>query len=355
MSNTNKRKPKVFSNVNLIPWDYYNTQKRNILISQKDFIGGGGILIDGDIIIGSSHNNIYYKNEFIKIGNGTDFNIPKNITESFDDLLETFKDSFSICKKVNVYLMFELHEKDKTFIEIAKILGREKIKNIYAYVNHFRIYLTNNELVLQFSLINVDKLKEYLKYSYELLFEPYISIFFTYESIKCEKDEFIEFELKHLQCNISNGHNMQNIDGFFIDDKQFFTKTEKTITKYITGPKSVIENIFLKQFVKYYENFEIICKTDPNTHIVRIFPDNDHLLRHVIKLVSNIKDQSKYRQEIIKDICIAFASLMLPPYVLLEIIDWLPNMEYEKHIVKINLIISVRKSIEKIKESKNIV
>ena len=59
----------------------------------------------------------------------------------------------------------------------------------------------------------------------------------------------------------------------------------------------------------------------------------------------------KVSKEII-DVCIALASLDLPPYVLLEIIDWLPLFEYVDHKKKIDLIINVKKSISKIFENK---
>jgi len=48
------------------------------------------------------------------------------------------------------------------------------------------------------------------------------------------------------------------------------------------------------------------------------------------------------------DICIALHSFNLPPYVLLEIIDWLPLYECIEHKKKIDLIINLKKSISKI-------
>ena len=52
------------------------------------------------------------------------------------------------------------------------------------------------------------------------------------------------------------------------------------------------------------------------------------------------------------DISIALASIDLPAYVLLEIIDWLPLFEYVDHKKKIDLIINLKKSISKIFENK---
>ena len=60
---------------------------------------------------------------------------------------------------------------------------------------------------------------------------------------------------------------------------------------------------------------------------------------------------SKISNQII-DISIALASIDLPPYVLLEIIDWLPLFEYVDHKKKIDLIINLKKSISKIFENK---
>ena len=62
---------------------------------------------------------------------------------------------------------------------------------------------------------------------------------------------------------------------------------------------------------------------------------------------------SKISNQII-DISIALASIDLPPYVLLEIIDWLPLFEYVDHKKKIDLIVNLRKSIAKIFELRKI-
>jgi hypothetical protein len=48
-------------------------------------------------------------------------------------------------------------------------------------------------------------------------------------------------------------------------------------------------------------------------------------------------------------ICIAMSPLELPPYVLLWIIDWLPNYDLLSHHKKIHLIESIRNSISKLK------
>lgn len=57
----------------------------------------------------------------------------------------------------------------------------------------------------------------------------------------------------------------------------------------------------------------------------------------------------QYAQPEIVGICLAFASLELPPYILLWIVDWLPNYDKLSHRKKIHLIESVRSSIWKIK------
>ena len=61
----------------------------------------------------------------------------------------------------------------------------------------------------------------------------------------------------------------------------------------------------------------------------------------------------RYAQPEIIGICLAFAPLELPPYVLLWITDFLPNYDKLSH-KKIALITSVRNSIWKIRERKEI-
>ena len=53
--------------------------------------------------------------------------------------------------------------------------------------------------------------------------------------------------------------------------------------------------------------------------------------------------------QVIIDVCISLHSLDLPPYVLLEIIDWFDFYQFVNQKKKIDLIVNVRKSIEKIK------
>ena len=53
--------------------------------------------------------------------------------------------------------------------------------------------------------------------------------------------------------------------------------------------------------------------------------------------------------QIIIDVCISLHLLDLPPYVLLEIIDWFDFYQFVNQKKKIDLIVNVRKSIEKIK------
>ena len=52
------------------------------------------------------------------------------------------------------------------------------------------------------------------------------------------------------------------------------------------------------------------------------------------------------------DVCLAFHPLALPPYVLLEIIDWFPFYEYVDHKKKIDLILDLNKSISEIFKNK---
>lgn len=59
------------------------------------------------------------------------------------------------------------------------------------------------------------------------------------------------------------------------------------------------------------------------------------------------KSASKWAHHLIVDYSIAFRNIF-PPYVLLEILDWLPDVEREEHTKKIATIYSVKQSIEKI-------
>jgi hypothetical protein len=72
--------------------------------------------------------------------------------------------------------------------------------------------------------------------------------------------------------------------------------------------------------------------------------------KHCNRIISSLSIRlMRYAQPEIIGICLAMSSLELPPYVLLWIIDWLPNYDRLSHHKKIHLIESVRNSIWKIK------
>lgn len=336
------RKPRVFLDGKHIDHRY------GIKICElKVFFDEGGSLIDGDILLGDYWNYIYYKKEYIKL-DSVDVVIPEKITKHFNDLIDTFRDSAIICFKVQVYLQFHLHETDKTFVEIAQALGREKIKSMG--LNHIIliIRLTNHSRGLYISVNHHPNKIEYLKKAYELSFESRISIVLNYKNIK----KINENTPENAQCDIERELMNHDIIGFYIDDKQFFTKTPETIVNCITGPQSVVNK---KISTLFGEEIEIIYKTQPGIILKELQREtiDDRTLKYISKKCEYVNEQSRYRWEIIKDICIAFTSLALPPYVLLEIIDWLPNIEYERHFKKISLIVSMRNSIRKIQEKRN--
>jgi len=58
-----------------------------------------------------------------------------------------------------------------------------------------------------------------------------------------------------------------------------------------------------------------------------------------------------FNHPIILDAAIVLLDAPLPPYVLLEVLDWLPGMDRQNHVRKIRLIESVRASIRRVRGS----
>lgn len=52
------------------------------------------------------------------------------------------------------------------------------------------------------------------------------------------------------------------------------------------------------------------------------------------------------------EFCLAMGPMQLPPYVLLEIFDWLPLMEHVRHWNKIQLIVGMHHSRRRIVQAK---
>ena len=340
------RKPLVFLN----GMHYYGSMNEPYINILNDYISSGKSLIDGDILLGKDEYHLYYKTQLISIGEHMNVLIPENVTNSFNDLIDTFRNSIITCREYNIFLKFRLHETDKTFLEIAQILGREKIKDIIIYFTTLFITLTNHVKKIKIDINQPNKI-EYLKKSYELSFEPHISVVINCSSslIFDKKENTPENE----QCDhgFPGGYIQQNIEGYYIDEEKFFAKTSDTLVKNITGPQSVINNKISNLFIGEYGEVKIIYKTPPGFILKRLNNETYGTpLKYITQKCEYVNYQSKYRQELIKDICIALAPLTLPAYVLLEIIDWISCIIHEKHFTKINLIISLIKSIRKIKQ-----
>ncbi len=364
------RKPLVFLNGRDIALPSNEKNINNL----KDFIDKGGNFIDGDILLGKSDIHMYYKKELVKLEeqsnpymkNGAVYDkniiIPKNISESFSDLMEIFGDSMVICNNIKIYLKIQLHKLDKTYIEIETVLGRKKFWKITIEKDYICIYLLVSIMYDLKIPINVENKIDFIKKSFELMLEPRISTVFIYKSslIKIKKDI-----IENQQCIYKYNEKFKMLAELFIDKKIPVAdhKYLNFFLQIVTGPQSIINRKISNLSKEEYLGVEIIAKTEPNMIFCEDFShDLDFICypkgifgiqRFITTKYTCIKQQSQYRKEIIIDTCIAFASLVLPSYVLLEIVDWLPVMKFEKHIEKINWIISINKSIKKIKENRN--
>lgn len=328
------------------------------IIFLKDFIAKGGILVDGDILLGNDENRLYYKNEFIVskdvVNKLPDYihnvTIERNISKSFDDLVGAFLDSIIFCKKIGVYVRISIHESDKTFIEISKAFKHERIEISIIYNNRIMIWFGNFSKSLQV-LVNHENKIEYLKKSYDFLFEPRVSIIFTYKNNNFNFDEDIP---ENGHCVVDNKFIHGDINKIFVDNKEVSIKNLGICMFCITGPEKVINKKISSLSTIESCNVQIIYRTKSGFVLSGVITHNleEKIFKCITKKCEYTDEQSQYRQSIIKDVCIAFAPFQLPPYVLLEIVDWLPHIEYERHFKKINLINSMRDSIRKIQQNR---
>jgi hypothetical protein len=360
------RKPQVFQK------DELDGINDNTIIILSNFQKNGGQLINGDILFDNTNEResttwMYYNNEFALINRTihrrcsmVDYYyccIPEHISESFTDIIDTFGD-FSISLSPFVNFEMKLHKLDKTFIEFNKNFGKRIVREI-SLESKFIIIKLCTYFERIFIPVNTKDKIDFFKKSYALLSEPVISVVFCHNSkesdynkndnIRNEYRRFNHCELDYISYQEVNF--MKN--GFSIDDGEYFTTDPTIDVMRITGPKSFLEKKISVLFKDEFSNTAIVYKTEPEIIIEsRITMENERLLLFKTLPLHKYKKnyKSEYRQESIKDICIAFAPFNLPPYVLLEIIDWLPNIIYERHLTKINLIVSLIKSIRKIKQ-----
>lgn len=183
------RKPQVFidgrnTTEHLFQERYNHLYEMGEINDFKNFVEKDEILIDGDIFLGISENRLYYKKEFIISSKDGEFfeyinfvSIPKNISESFDNLIDVFGNAAIVCSKLNIELRLEFHKSDKTFLEIAQEFGSNKIQYVGIIDNQLVVELKNFSQKLKVSINHENKI-EYLKKIYQLSLEPRISIFF---------------------------------------------------------------------------------------------------------------------------------------------------------------------------------
>jgi hypothetical protein len=121
--------------------------------------------------------------------------------------------------------------------------------------------------------------------------------------------------------------------------------TENERARIFTGPYRQIQFSLSKEIHKNDGWFYYATEVD--TILVRSDPDcsSINILRPGVAPGARLRRQ--LRHELIVDICVAFAPLRLPPYVLLEIIDYLPRMEHATRLKKITIIEGVHHAVKR--------
>lgn len=130
-------------------------------------------------------------------------------------------------------------------------------------------------------------------------------------------------------------------------DVVFFQAFRYTVPKrHIVCVYNVAESVFeeMLQYATNYVNGRFIASTKSG----ETFECDTSISEVKIDVVrASSKNASIWAHKNIVDYSIAFCNIF-PPYVLLEILDWLPDVEREEHAKKIATIYSVKQSIEKI-------
>lgn len=136
----------------------------------------------------------------------------------------------------------------------------------------------------------------------------------------------------------------------------------------IHGPVTTFDRVAFTQRVKTLCESE--TRTSWMTRFKKIVLETDATPRAVVSMgfqklekyfLQNVVNPPnlplrKYQWiEVHKTICniaIGLAALLPPPYVLLEIIDWLPDCYHSRHVQKINLIMALTTSMRRIQEGR---
>lgn len=276
----------------------------------------------------------------------TEMFVPLSITMKYNNALEHFSDVFKkqgtrIRLKSNdagLRSVFTSIPENWDYVDIRNLETSSftcKIEFVFQFSNQYYI---RRSFTFQHELWNFRRHQNFTNRIYAE-FEKKIGR--TRGVILASRDVF-ESGVVNLKFESDMTHSLIDCDVVFVEEFRYPVPNKHKVYVY-NFAESVVDEML--QYVRENTNGKFITSTKTGY----CFKCNTNLPETKMDVV---RVHSTWWHKLVVDYSIAFCNIF-PPYVLLEILDWLPDVEREQHAKKIATIYSVKQSIEKIFENKS--
>lgn len=360
--NETHRKPKLWIHLAYPP---PNAAAREEVDTVENFKRNKETFVSGDVLVDDEKSYIYFNGELQELGRKYgSIHIPKTYSSITNNALDYFSNIRKGAEYAECSFWMDVGVSDVVFNPLT---ARQRSKFEDAYVS---------TSVLHISFLHLPRLSVALQRFSDSWFNE-IEAHLLEPTVTCviSTEKVVEKEFYSFSCS----SNLLYTD---IGFKLFISKNHETteFTYYtINGSKTSVEQTLKNISTQFGKNIKLIRMSEPGCELffeqeaefrqralIGINRRSENLFYYARTLHVNGTPKTKQiykkntyqhrdRYETIVDVCIALWELEIPKYVILEILDWLPNMQYENHVKKINLIFSVYLSCEKVIKSRSCV
>lgn len=361
--NKTHRKPKLWIHLNRVP---PGSIARQEVDTAENFKRNKETFVTGDVLVDDEKSYIYFNDKLRELDRTyTDIRIPQTYSSITNNALDYFSNIRIGANYTELSFLMDIGVSDVVFKNLTL---RQRSKFIFAYFSTSLLHIEFSHL--RKVSVALEKISDNCFNEIESdLLEPTVTCVMSTEKV---------FE-QHFSNFAKSSNSLYRACGSHL----FISKNHETqeCSYYrIDGSKTSVEQTLKNISTQFGKNVKLIRMSEPGCEL-RFEEEEEEFRRKTLignnRLSGNffhyarfvhvngtpkteqvyVKKayQHKDRHETILDVCIALWKLEIPKYCILEIIDWLPNMQYENHVKKINLIFSVYLSCEKVIKSRSCV
>lgn len=302
---------------------------------------GNDKFVPGDYILCQNCTFLYINDRCERIGDQPGIYIPKQYQCITNDAVNYFSDVYNFSENNSMFFCCYLSLEDKSLQEIGSYY-RQMIESAEILCDKLKIKLYERAAFLYIRLS--DLTPKALEQTIEQYLEPCVSMVVVDYDYWSHKPDFPADVLNYTPCR------ELKIGSTFVIEQTTVQggNNVRIMCDVLSHSKAAIDAKLLKE--KFSGKVDVLCVTEPFRLLG--FEDFGTKFRVVPgKSPENIRMKKSLLKRIV-DICLALYQLDLDKYVLLWIVDWVPNIHFLCHREKVALIFSVYDSCRKVLESR---